>query len=283
MTGRKECYFFMKKRPLCIAGNWKMFHTPKSSANYIFSLKKHLSNLDFTSFQEKHPLDVFLFPPYVNIGIMQQLCASYPVNIGAQNLHEKEEGAYTGEISAAMLQEMGCNYVIIGHSERRKYFHEENTLLGEKIQIALAHHMTPIYCVGESQEERSQNKAAEVVKNQLIQALTPSEDQMTKESVIIAYEPVWAIGTGKNATAEDAEEMASHIRSVLKSIKDNSFAESIQILYGGSVKPGNIGAFLEKENVDGALIGGASLDPSSYASMIRVAMEKTLETTETTF
>ncbi len=265
----------MIKRPLCIAGNWKMFHTPQSSVSYIYALKKQLSELDFPSFRRKNVVDVLLFPPYTSLGLMQQLCASYPVSIGAQNLHEQEEGAYTGEISAKMLQEMGCNYVIIGHSERRKYFSESDSLLGQKIQVALKYGITPIYCVGESAEERSQNKAFEIVRKQLENALTPSMHLMQNQSLVIAYEPIWAIGTGKHATPEDAENMAFHIRSVLQALGDPSFAQSTKILYGGSVKPDNIGAFLEKENVDGALIGGASLDPVSYGSMIQTAMEIT--------
>jgi triosephosphate isomerase len=264
----------MAQRPLCIAGNWKMFHTPKSSAQFVFSLKKHLSDLDFPSFQEKHPLDLLLFPPYTNIQVMQQLCTSYSISIGAQNMHQKEEGAYTGEISGIMLREMGCNYVIIGHSERRKYFFEGNTLLGEKIEAALAQGITPIYCVGESEEERTEGKAFDVVEKQLKEALE-SSSQISEKEILVAYEPVWAIGTGKNATPEDAEDMAQHIRAVLKLLGNEAFGNSTRILYGGSVKPNNIGSFLEKENVDGALIGGASLDPESYASMIKVAMEIT--------
>lgn len=250
-----------------------MFHTPKSSAQFIFSLKKHLSDLDFTSFQAKHSLDILLFPPYINIGVMQQLCTSYPISIGGQNMHQKEEGAYTGEISGGMLREAGCNYVIIGHSERRKYFFEENHLLGEKINAALAHGIIPLYCVGESEEERTEGKAFDVVERQLREALGSSWD--SRKEIIIAYEPVWAIGTGKNATVEDAEDMAQHIRSVLKLLGDEAFGDAARILYGGSVKPNNIGSFLEKENVDGALIGGASLDAESYASMIKAAMDVT--------
>jgi triosephosphate isomerase len=267
--------FFMTRRPLCIAGNWKMFHTPKSSANFIFTLKKHLSDLDFTNFQEKHTLDVLLFPPYTSLGIMQHLCTSYPVSVGAQNIHQKEEGAYTGEISPGMLREIGCNYVIIGHSERRKYFFEKELLLGEKIQAALAHGITPVYCVGESEEERTEGKAFEIVERQLREALTSSVG--VEEEILVAYEPVWAIGTGKHATPEDAETMAVHIRSVLTSLKTASFGETTRILYGGSVKPDNIGTFLERENVDGALIGGASLDAASFASMIQKAMEHALK------
>lgn len=266
----------MVQRPLCIAGNWKMFHTPKSSAQFVFSLKKHLSDLDFPSFQEKHPLDLLLFPPYTNIGVMQQLCTSYPISIGAQNMHQKEEGAYTGEISGIMLQEMGCNYVIIGHSERRKYFFEDNSLLGKKIEAALAQGINPIYCVGESEEERTEGKAFDVVEKQLREALeSVTEIFKFKKEILVAYEPVWAIGTGKNATPEDAEDMAQYIRSVLKLLGNEAFGNSTRILYGGSVKPNNIRSFLEKENVDGALIGGASLDAESYASMIKVAMEIT--------
>lgn len=194
-------------------------------------------------------------------------------SLGAQNMHFADEGAYTGEISPVMLKELGVEYVIIGHSERRQYFNETNETVNKKVKAALQHGLKPIVCVGETLEEYAAGKTEEVVRVQTEAAFAEVlAEQM--HTVVIAYEPVWAIGTGKSSTVEDANKTISYIRSVVEGLFDQETAEAIRIQYGGSVKPDNIVTFLQQSDIDGALVGGASLTVDGYLSLIAGALAK---------
>ena len=214
-------------------------------------------------------VEAIVVPPFTHLcpiaGAIES-CNS-KIKLGAQNCADKKSGAYTGEVSAKMLSEVPCQYVIIGHSERREYYGESNAVLLEKIRLALEEGIAPIYCVGEKLEERESGKHFDIVSNQIEEVIHKlSESDMT--SMVIAYEPVWAIGTGKTATADQAEEMHAHIRKVVAR-KFHQAAGMVPILYGGSMKPSNAAELLGKENVDGGLIGGASLVADDFAAIIR--------------
>ena len=215
-------------------------------------------------------MDVLVCPPFVSIGMAVKYLYDTDIQVGAQNLHFEENGAYTGEISGSMLAESGCNYVVIGHSERRQYFGETNTTVNKRVHKAIEHKLAPIVCVGESLDQRKSDEHFSLVKNQVTAAL---HDVSEKEvlDVVIAYEPIWAIGTGETATPEQAQEMHKHIRSILADLYDEDTAEQINILYGGSMKPGNANELLSLQDVDGGLIGGASLDADSFSEIITIA------------
>ena len=215
-------------------------------------------------------VDVLVCPPFVSIGMAVKYLYDTDIQVGAQNLHFEENGAYTGEISGSMLAESGCNYVVIGHSERRQYFGETDTTVNKRVHKAIEHKLAPIVCVGESLDQRKSDEHFSLVKNQVTAAL---HDVSEKEvlDVVIAYEPIWAIGTGETATPDQAQEMHEHIRSILADLYDEDTAEQINILYGGSMKPGNANELLSLQDVDGGLIGGASLDADSFSEIITIA------------
>lgn len=242
-------------RPKLVAGNWKMNMNRQDSIEFLRAYDRVSSPLTGTT--------VVICPPFVWLDIV---AANLPVNVrlGAQNLHNRQSGAFTGEISADMLKDAGCNYVIVGHSERRQ-MGETDQLVRDKCQQALSSELIPIVCVGESEAERSAGLAKSTVTKQLQGSLAGL--QFVPGNLVIAYEPVWAIGTGKTASAADAQEMASHIRSYLEE-QGKAIAEQTQILYGGSVTPENAGSLLNQPDVDGALVGGASLDPIKLWAII---------------
>lgn len=213
-------------------------------------------------------VDMAICPPFISLDRVSQLLVGEKVSLGAQNVFYEENGAYTGEISPLMLKDVNCNYALVGHSERRHIIGERDEAINKKVKAVLAHDIIPILCVGETLAEREDHKAKEVVKKQLEKAM--NEIVLDNNALVIAYEPVWAIGTGINASADDAEEMSFFIREHLAKLYSNSIAEKTIILYGGSVKTDNIGDFLSRDNVDGALVGGASLDASSFANLIRI-------------
>lgn len=252
-------------RRFLIAGNWKMNGGPYDAAQLLEGLKTNKSEVD-------ENVDVLVCPPYVSIGMATDFLHDTDIQVGAQNLHFEENGAFTGEISAAMLTESGCNYVIIGHSERRQYFGETDETVNQRAVKALEHKLAPIICVGESLDQRKADEHFELVKKQVIAALDgiSSEDVL---DVVIAYEPIWAIGTGETATPEQAQEMHAHIRSVLADLYTEDTADAINILYGGSMKPANAKELLSQPDVDGGLIGGASLDADSFSEIISIAEE----------
>ncbi len=247
-------------RKKVIAGNWKMHNDLSESQNLISKLKSGLSG-------KKYNCDVIICPPYTSLGEASSLLKGTPVKLGAQNMYFQESGAYTGEISAKMLKSVGCEYVILGHSERRTIFKETDGLINEKIKAALEAGLKPIFCIGETLEERESGKEKEVLKTQLSGGLDEiSLDEM--KQIIIAYEPVWAIGTGKTATPAQAEEMHEYIRNYIQDDFTPETAENLIIQYGGSVKPDNARELLSQKDIDGALVGGACLKADSFIGII---------------
>jgi len=214
-----------------------------------------------------HDVITVICPPFTALTTVASELRDSEIGLGAQNMHHQTEGAYTGEVSPLMLKEIGCRYVILGHSERRTHFKESDAFIQKKVKTALKYSLLPILCVGETLQERESEKHWEVVNRQLDQSLADiSAEEISK--VVIAYEPVWAIGTGKVASPEQAEEMHAFIRGVLSEKFGEDTATKLYILYGGSVKPDNIESLIEKPNVDGALVGGASLKAESFAQLV---------------
>lgn len=239
-----------------IVGNWKMNLGPKEAEELLNEVKA----LDLDESVE-HGFCV----PAINLLVAKEVLDGTNIKFGAENMYYEESGAFTGEISPTMLTEVGADYVILGHSERRQYFKEDNELINKKVLSALDHDLTPILCVGETLEEREADKAEEVVKEGVIKGL---EGVKEAEKVIIAYEPIWAIGTGKTASAEDADSMCGYIRGLIEELYDKDTADKIRIQYGGSMKPANVKELLAKENIDGGLIGGASLKASDFEQLV---------------
>ena len=249
-------------RKAVIAGNWKMNMTPSEAEKLINELIPAVNGKD--------GCDIVICVPFVDIYTAVELTKGTNIKVGAQNVHFKKNGAYTGEISADMLSECGVEYVVIGHSERRQYFGETDETVNLRLRAALEGKLIPILCVGEVLEEREQGVTAEVVSKQTKIALLGVSAEDVK-NVIIAYEPVWAIGTGKTATSDQAEEVCAIIRSVLAEKYGNDVSESVTIQYGGSMKPDNAAELLSKYNVDGGLIGGASLKAADFTAIINAA------------
>ena len=244
-----------------IAGNWKMHKTVEEALSFVKALK-----------EIKLPDDVeaVLCAPFLALPALVEEAKNSGIGIGAQNAHYEEQGAFTGEVSLPMLKAAGVQYVILGHSERRAYYNETDEAVNKKTKAAHFHGLTPIVCVGEVLEERENGETKEVVAAQVKAACEGlSAEEMKK--TIIAYEPVWAIGTGKASTAEDAEEVCRFIRNTISDLYDSSVAEAVRIQYGGSVKPENVASFMKQENIDGALVGGASLKTDLFASLVSQA------------
>jgi len=247
------------RKPI-IAGNWKLNKTPNETIALIEEIKPLVSGID--------NVDVVVCPTYTSLNVASFLIKESNIKMGAQNLFWEKSGAFTGEISGEMLKELGCDYVIIGHSERRQYFGETDESINKKVFAAFDAGLTPIVCVGETLEEREAGKVEEVVIGQLKGSL---KDLNAKDhgTIIIAYEPVWAIGTGKTATPEQANEVHMMIRKALAEIFDQETADNIRIQYGGSMKPENVKELMEQSDIDGGLIGGASLKAESFAELIK--------------
>jgi triosephosphate isomerase len=212
-------------------------------------------------------VEVVVCPPFTSLTVMSRIFAGSKIKLGAQNLFWEMKGAYTGEISPAMLVDAGCTYVILGHSERRQIMGENDTIINRKVRAALDAELIPILCVGETLQERENNRAREVVKEQLTRDL--KNITFAPQGLVIAYEPVWAIGTGVNASSDDAQEMIGFIRSYLAKLYDRELADSVRIVYGGSVNEENIAEFMGEVDIDGALVGGASLQANSFAGIVR--------------
>lgn len=252
-----------KARKLIIAGNWKMHKTASEGRELTKDIIKELK--DFTA------ADMILCPPYTSLAAVgEELTSISNIALGAQNLHHLPEGAYTGDISGGMLRDLFCRYVIIGHSERRQYHGETNMLIHDKIKASVEYKLKPIVCIGEKLEERESGATDAVLEMQLRESLTGLTTEQIQD-VTLAYEPVWAIGTGKTATPEIAQEAHAHIRAILVDIFDEAMAAKLRIQYGGSVKPGNAAELLNLPDVDGALVGGASLDAESFAGIVKNA------------
>ncbi len=250
-------------RTKVIAGNWKMNKDFLQTEELITGLKKALS------FDLKG-VKMILCPPFTSLELAHRLIQGTPMELGAQNMYHEEEGAFTGEVSPRMLIAVGCRYVILGHSERRQYFHESDAFINKKVKKAIATGLIPIVCVGETLEQREKNVTAQIVTSQVRGVLegVPAEQV---EKLILAYEPVWAIGTGRNATPQQAEEVHALIRNLLSEIYSNSTSDKVIIQYGGSVKPENAADLLWQPNVDGALVGGACLKADSFSAIIKAA------------
>ncbi len=252
------------RKPL-IAGNWKMNKTPREAAELVQALKDKLTEID--------GVDIVLAPSFTALETVYNLIKGSKLGLGAQDVHWEEKGAYTGEVSFSMIKETGCQYVIIGHSERRQYFGETNETVRRKVKAALKFDLTPIVCVGERLEEREKGKTFQVVENHIKEGLaTLSGEAVLK--IVIAYEPVWAIGTGRTATPQQANEVHTFIRQLLSDIYNRDVASQTRILYGGSVKPDNISALMAEQEIDGALVGGASLEAQSFSEIVQRAKIK---------
>lgn len=253
-------------RNLLIAGNWKMNHTPMQSRSFFTDLSKLTSSVG-----TQH--EVLVCVPFLSIeASMDATRKVQGVQIGAQNLHFENDGAYTGEISASMLREVGVRYVILGHSERREYFGETDTIINKKVVKALENNLSPILCVGEVLAQRKSGEQNQVVRTQLVGALSDI-DAASMANIVIAYEPVWAIGTGETASPQQAQDMHAYIRSVVSDLYSTEVADKVKILYGGSMKPDNAAELLSQPDVDGGLIGGASLKADSFNAIIEIANE----------
>jgi triosephosphate isomerase len=242
-----------------LAGNWKMYKTAAETAAFFDRFKPVVASA-------KHA-EIVICPPFVNLPAAVEAARSTAIEIGGQDLFWLQEGAYTGEISASMLRAVGCRWVIVGHSERRQYFGETDETVLKKTQAALAGGLTPIVCVGERLEEREAGSTESVLRSQCtlgICGLSPEEFAR----IVIAYEPVWAIGTGRTATPEIAADAHAILRGHVASHFGEGAAEACRILYGGSVKPDNIKGLMAQDDIDGALVGGASLDPASFAAIV---------------
>ncbi|MBQ7063866.1 MAG: triose-phosphate isomerase [Firmicutes bacterium] len=237
-------------RKTIVAGNWKMNKTPKEALELIETLKPLVAGNDKT--------EVVFCPPFVDLLLAVEATKGTNIKIGAQNMYCAESGAYTGEVSPAMVKECGCEYVILGHSERRAYFGETNELVNAKVKKAFEHGLTPIICVGEKLEEREQGITIDLVRMQVKIALKDVDPENVKKAVI-AYEPIWAIGTGKTATSVQAEEVCCAIRQVVAEVFGQEVADEIRVQYGGSVNAGNAAELFAMPNIDGGLVGGASL------------------------
>jgi triosephosphate isomerase (TIM) len=249
----------MNRRPL-IAGNWKMYKTCEEASDTARKLVEFLSS-------PPPNVDVMIAPPFTALGAVASVIGGSCISLGAQNLHWEKEGAFTGEISAPMLISCGCRYVIIGHSERRHIFKESDEDINRKIKAAILHNLVPILCVGETEAEREQKKTFSVLDKQSekgLEGLSPTE----LEALVIAYEPVWAIGTGKTATTDQAQEVHAYLRGAIEKKLGGDLAKSVRILYGGSVKPDNVAALMAMPDVDGALVGGASLKADSFKDLV---------------
>ncbi len=250
-------------RTPAIAANWKMFKTTHEALAYVRELGALVKDLG--------GVEIIVAPPFTAIATAAEAARNTPVGIAAQNMSAEKEGAFTGEISAAMIKDAGATYVILGHSERRKLYGETDALVNRKVHVALAAELVPIVCVGETLDEREGGQMPTVLDRQIKEGL----DGLTGEQVagiIIAYEPVWAIGTGRNATPEQADEAHRHIRTRLRSWFGGAAADACRIQYGGSVKPDNITALVALPDVDGALVGGAGLQVASFFDIVKGAV-----------
>ncbi|MFH1644853.1 MAG: triose-phosphate isomerase [Candidatus Omnitrophota bacterium] len=250
------------RKPI-IAGNWKLNNDLKETVSLVDGLKRELVDIE--------AVDIVVCPVYLYMSIVKDLVYDLNIKIGAQNVYWEEKGAFTGEVSPQMLKDVGCEYVIIGHSERRQFFGETNETVNKKVKASLAAGLKPIICVGEMLDERESGKAFDVIKDHITGALI-GLTQEDMDSIIIAYEPVWAIGTGKTATPEQAQEVHKYIRGLVKGLFGEEIASKTRIQYGGSVKPENVKELIAQADIDGALVGGASLKIDSFSAIVKGAI-----------
>lgn len=245
-------------RKKIVAGNWKMNNDLAETELFLVELKKQV-------FPEN--VIIMIAPPFTSLNHAFKSLREHPVELAAQNMHQSNEGAFTGEISAKMLKSVGANTVILGHSERRAFFNEDSAILAEKVDTALENEMNVIFCIGEELDDRKRGTHFELIKKQLSEGLFHISDEAWKD-IVIAYEPVWAIGTGETASPEQAQEMHQFIRKTIAESYSKAIAEKVSILYGGSVKPDNAKEIFGQADVDGGLIGGASLQVTSFMKIV---------------
>ncbi|MCL1632247.1 triose-phosphate isomerase [Sporolactobacillus sp. CPB3-1] len=248
----------MSRKPI-IAGNWKMNKTVKEAHEFVEAVKDKVPSADL--------VDSVVAAPFLALDRLVADAKGSDLKISAENVHFENSGAFTGEVSPVMLEDLGVQYVIIGHSERRAMFAETDETVNKKVLASFAHHLTPIVCVGETLDEREGGKWQSVVKNQVTKAFAGIPSDQAVE-VVVAYEPIWAIGTGKSASSEDANEVCAYIRATIAGLYDEATAAKVRIQYGGSVKPATIGDLLAQSDIDGALVGGASLQPESFLALL---------------
>jgi triosephosphate isomerase len=246
-------------RPPFIAGNWKMFKTVRETVAFVTDLRAALSDVS--------GVEIVVAPPFTAVHAAAEALRDSNIGVSAQDMYWEKEGAFTGEVSAAMIKEAGARFVIIGHSERRRLFGETDVMVNRKVAAAMAGGLTPIMCLGETLEERERNDTLAVLDRQLKGGLEGVAGERLP-SIVIAYEPVWAIGTGRNATSAQAGEAHAHIRTRLRQWFGGDAAERCRVIYGGSVKPDNIRELIGEPDVDGALVGGASLDLKSFVDIV---------------
>jgi len=246
-----------------VAGNWKMNKTPSEGAALIAGIRKELGD-------GKLPVEVVVCPPFTGLDAASKALAGSKIGLGAQNMHFEAPGAFTGEVCAELLKELGVQYVILGHSERRTFFGETDAIVNRKTKAALAAGLTPIVCVGETLAEREAGKTEKIVTTQVRDSLAGLGDGLKK--IVVAYEPVWAIGTGKTASPAQAQEVHALIRRVLATLSDGHTATGIRIQYGGSMKPENAKELMSQPDIDGGLIGGAALKADAFAAIVRGAL-----------
>jgi triosephosphate isomerase len=254
-------------RKKIVAANWKMNMTQREAERFIDSLVLELEDV--------RDVDVVIIPPFTILSKMAELLEkkAQSIKVGAQNMYWERNGAFTGEISAAMLRDLFIHYVVLGHSERRTLFGETDEIVNRKVRAALDASLKPIVCIGETLEQRDKGNVQKILSIQLQGSLKGLSDKELQETVL-AYEPVWAIGTGRNATPEQAQEAHAFIRRIVREMSDEVTADRIRIQYGGSVKPENARDLMTQPNIDGALVGGASLDPRSFAEIVKAARER---------
>lgn len=249
----------MARKPI-IAGNWKMHKNRKEAAKLASALVQKVG--------EVTDVDAIICPVFTSLDAGLEAVKGSNIKVGAQNCHFEEKGAFTGEITPGMLKEVGVDYVIIGHSERRQYFNETDESINKKAKALYAQGLTPIICVGETLEQRESNQTEAVITAQVKACLADLPADKVAASVL-AYEPVWAIGTGKTASKEQAQEVHAHIRKLLAELFDDATAQAVRIQYGGSVKPNNAAELMAQPDIDGALVGGAALDADSFAAIVK--------------
>lgn len=247
------------RKPI-IAGNWKMYKTIDEAVTMVEELQGLVAGVT--------EVEAVVCPPYIALDAVIKAVKGTDIAVGAQNMHWEEQGAFTGEVSPVMLKEAGCKYVIIGHSERREYFAETDEGVNKKVKSAFAHGLLPIVCVGEKLAEREQGITEQVVKSQVEKGLAGLEESQVSK-LVVAYEPVWAIGTGKTASDEDAQQVIGYIRKIIAGIYGSKLAEQVRLQYGGSVKPDNIAGLMKQKDIDGALVGGASLEAKSFSALVK--------------
>ncbi len=251
-----------RRRPV-MAANWKMNKLLGEAREYVEQLLPRIEGVEGT--------DVALFVPLTALGEVVRLTEGMPVLAGAQNFYYEDSGAFTGEVSAPMLLDVGAGAVVVGHSERREVFGESDEMVARKTARAVSAGLLPVVCIGETKEERDSGGMWEKISGQVRAVFEHLDDQTSGEAIVFAYEPIWAIGTGDTATPEDAQDATGKVRGLLKELRGEDFAAAARILYGGSVKPGNVEEIMSQEDVDGGLVGGASLEAESFAELVNSA------------